>query len=72
MAGIESQLMGLHMGPGAEPDESGDAGEDNNDEEEDELEIEPVKLFVGQVRNIMNSIYFDWNFDCVKQWCRAY
>jgi hypothetical protein len=54
VTGIESQLMGLSMDPETEPGENGDTGEDNNDEDE-EPEVEPVKLFVGQVRNTMNS-----------------
>lgn len=52
--GLEAQLMGLRMDPGAadDADENGDLGEDINDEQEEEPdEVEPVKLFVGQVRN---------------------
>ena len=36
MTGLESQLMGLHMDPGAEPDENGDAGDDDNNDDEEE------------------------------------
>jgi hypothetical protein len=51
MTGLESQFMGLRMDADGEPNENGEGADENNDEEEEELEVEPVKLFVGQVRN---------------------
>jgi len=51
ITGLESQLMGLRMDPGTgEPNENGEGADDHNDEQEEEPEVEPVKLFVGQVR----------------------
>ena len=50
IAGLESQLMGLHMSPGISGEAAHNEDGDDNDELEDD-EIEPVKLFVGQVRN---------------------
>lgn len=52
ITGLESQLMGLHMAPGVadEGAENGEGGDENNDGQEGDPEVEPVKLFVGQVR----------------------
>jgi hypothetical protein len=53
ITGLESQLMGLQMNP---PGVNGEAplnGEDHDDDELEDDEIEPVKLFVGQVRKLI-------------------
>ena len=61
ITGLESQLLGLQMNPGM----SGEAihneeGVDNDELEDDE--IEPVKLFVGQVRKRRRSSAFQTSY----------
>lgn len=51
ITGLESQLMGLRMDPGGEAAAENGEGADENNDAGAEPEVEPVKLFVGQVRN---------------------
>jgi hypothetical protein len=53
ITGLESQLMGLQMNPPGVNGEATQNGEEDDDNDEpEEYEIEPVKLFVGQVRKL--------------------
>jgi hypothetical protein len=53
ITGLESQLMGLQMNPPGVNGETTLNGEDDDNEEPEDDESEPVKLFVGQVSMVI-------------------